>query len=109
MKGLPPSLKEKKRYIAVRIVAEREIAKDELYDELKGKILTLYGEFGYADFRIIQFKNNEGIISVKLPDLEKTKNAITLISDVNGTKVVPVILGVSGTIRSCRRKYLGGD
>ncbi len=109
MKGLPPALKEKKRYIAMKFIADREISKEELYEKLKECLLELYGEFGYANFRIIQFKDNKGIISVKLRDLEKTKNAITLISDVNGTKVVPLILGVSGTIRSCRKKYLGGD
>lgn len=109
MKGLPPALKEKKRYIAMKFIADREISKEELYEKLKEYLLELYGEFGYANFRIIQFKDNKGIISVKLRDLEKTKNAITLISDVNGTKVVPIILGVSGTIRSCRKKYLGGD
>ena len=106
MKGLPPALKEKKRYIALRLLADREVTREEFYSKLEEVLLTLYGEFGYVDFRVVQFKNNEGIISVKLPDLEKTKNAITLISDVNGTKVVPVIIGVSGTIRSCRRKYL---
>lgn len=109
MKGLPPALKEKKRYIALEFIGDREISREEIYEKLKEQLLELYGEFGYADFRIIQFRDNKGIISVKLRDLEKTKNAITLISDVNGTKVVPVILGVSGTIRSCRRKYLGGD
>ncbi len=109
MKGLPPALKEKKRYIAMKFIADREISKEELYEKLKEYLLELYGEFGYSNFRIIQFKDNKGIISVKLRDLEKTKNAITLISDVNGTKVVPLILGVSGTIRSCRKKYLGGD
>ncbi len=109
MKGLPPSLKEKNRYIAVRLISEKNISKDEFFSALRDQILSLYGEFGYFDFKIIQFENNSGIIHVKLKDLEKTKNAITLISEVNGVKVLPVILGVSGTIKSCRRKYLGGD
>mgnify|MGYP000176751328 CR=1 FL=1 len=38
--------------------------------------------------------------------LDKVVIALTLLKKVGNAKVVPLTLGVSGTIKRCRKKYL---
>ncbi len=106
MKGLPPSLRDRKRYIAFQLYSERELNEREVIQAITNKIIDLYGEFGYEMFKLIEFDGKRGIISVKAEGKDKVKNALTLIDRISDVRVLPIVLGVSGTIKSCKKKYL---
>ncbi|RLI76067.1 ribonuclease P [Archaeoglobales archaeon] len=108
MKGLPPSLRSRKRYIAFRLIAEKNIDVRQLSTSLTENMLSLFGECFAAgsNVRIEQFDGERGIIRCNMEALDKVLIAFTLLKKVGNAKVVPLTLGVSGTIKRCRKKYL---
>ncbi len=106
MISLPPSLREKKRHVAFELISEGKIEKEELSFSIWESILKLFGEFEGVDFKITEFYDNRGIITCNLKDLDKIKIALTMIESIEGKKVLPIILGVAGTIKSCKKKYM---
>ncbi len=75
---------------------------------LTENMLALFGECFAAksNVRLEQFDGEVGIVRCSREALEKVIIALTLIDRVGNVEVVPLTLGVSGTIKSCRRKYL---
>ncbi len=108
MKGLPPALKRKRRYIAFELVGEDTVDGREFLSALWNSMLSLFGEIGSAhcDIRLEMFDGRRGIVRCNRETLKKVKVALTLISRVGEIRVIPKILGVSGTIKKCRKKYL---
>lgn len=106
MKGLPPSLRKRKRYIAFRFIGDGEFEESDVRETLKKNSLELFGELESPNFRLIEFKNNSGIVMCSHTEVDKIKIVLTLTDKIGGRKIVPLILGVSGTIRSCVKKYL---
>lgn len=108
MKGLPPSLRSRKRYIAFRIIAEKKIDERSLSRALSEKMLSLFGEcFAASGLRLEAFDGERGIVRCYREALDKVMVALTLMTHVGGVRVIPLTLGVSGTIKRCKRKYLG--
>ena len=108
MKGLPPALRKRKRYIAFRLIADSEVESKELAMSIWENLISLFGEYGSAHSGVWleHFNGEYGILRCHHSALEKVKVALTLTSRVNGVRVIPIILGVSGTIKKCRKKYL---
>lgn len=74
------------------------------------KMLELFGECFVAksNFKLEYFDGERGIIRCSLEALEKVMLAITLLDSIGNLRVLPLTVGVSGTINSCKRKYVGG-
>ena len=106
MKSLPPSLRKRKRYIAFRIIPEGEVEKEDMISAIWESTLSLFGEFEGVNFRLIEVGNNAGIVMCPHREVNKLKIALTMIDRAGDKKVLPIILGVAGTIKSCRKKYL---
>ncbi len=108
MKGLPPSLKSRKRYIAFKLIAQERVDEKMLSKALMDNMLSLFGECFAAksNVKLEQFDGERGIIRCSREALDKVMIALTLLNRVGDVEVVPLTIGVSGTIRSCRRKYL---
>ncbi len=109
MKRLPPSLRHRKRYIAFRLIGHRsDLDKREIALKLMDSMISLFGEVGssHAGVWVEYFNGEYGIVRCYNKSLEKVKIALSLIDEIEGEKVLPLILGVSGTIKKCRTKYL---
>ncbi len=108
MKGLPPALKRKKRYVAFELICEEKLDGKEVLAALWNNMLSLFGEIGSAHCGIWleYFDGRRGILRCHREALNKVKVALTLINSVGDVEVIPKILGVSGTIKKCRKKYL---
>ena len=108
MKGLPPALKRKKRYIAFELICEQELDEKEFLSALWNSMLSLFGEIGssHCGIWLEYFDGRRGILRCYRDALNKVKVALTLISSVGEVEVIPKILGVSGTIKKCKKKYL---
>lgn len=106
MRALPPSLRKRKRYIAFRIISEENIDRDEMISAIWDSVMSLFGELDGVNFRLIEFGNNTGIVMCSHKEVNKLKIALTMINRAGDKKILPMILGVAGTIKSCKRKYL---
>jgi len=71
-------------------------------------MLSLFGEVGsaHAGIWVEYFDGEYGIVRCNTKSLEMVKVALTLIDEVQGERVLPLILGVSGTIKKCKTKYM---
>uniref|UniRef100_A0A7C3UD38 Ribonuclease P protein component 2 n=1 Tax=Geoglobus ahangari TaxID=113653 RepID=A0A7C3UD38_9EURY len=105
MRNLPPSLRKRKRYVAFKLISERDVAKEDFVKALWSLMLSLFGEFDGEVFKLIHFENNIGIVACCHRNLNKLKIALTLIDRVGEIRTLPIILGVSGTLKRCRKKY----
>ncbi len=106
MKGLPPALRKKRRYIAFEIHSERDVNGDDLFKSISETALSLFGELKFLGLELKHFDGKRGILKCYRESLKDVKFALNLVDEVNGVKTVLVILGVSGTIKSCMRKFL---
>lgn len=108
MRGLPPSLRSRKRYIAFRIIAEKKVDAKSLSRVLMDNMISLFGECFAAGsgVKLEYFDGVKGIVKCHREAVEKTMIALTLLDRIGEVRVIPLTMGVSGTIKRCKRKYL---
>jgi ribonuclease P/MRP protein subunit POP5 len=110
MKKLKPALREKKRYIAFQVEGERQYSKREVVREIVNQSLSFFGESGASEFNLWVVEFNEalqqGFLVCHNKAVGKLKACLGLIGSIGEEKVHFRVLGVSGTIKSLRRKFL---
>jgi ribonuclease P/MRP protein subunit POP5 len=110
MKRLPPTLRERKRYVAFKIFCDEPIAKDELTRTVWTRALSLLGEIQASSIGlwVIDFSEEvqEGFLVCRNEALWKIKAILAFIGDINGKRVHICVTGVSGTIKALKRKFL---
>ncbi|WP_297556352.1 ribonuclease P protein component 2 [Thermococcus sp.] len=109
-KYLPPTLREKHRYIAFQLVGERPFRKEEVKKAVWEASLSTLGVLGSAKAKpwFIKFdeKSQTGIVRVDRKHVEELRFALTLVTEINGSKAIFRTLGVSGTIKRLKKKFL---
>jgi len=109
-KYLPPTLRDKHRYIAFQVIGERAFTKDEIKRAIWEASLSTLGVLGSARAKpwFIKFdeESQTGIVRVERKYVEELRLALTLITHVNGSRAIFRTLGVSGTIKRLKRKFL---
>ena len=110
---LPPTLRNRKRYLAFRIISENKVNYNDLSNTIWHSILNFLGEFGSseADAWIIKesYKEDEqiGLIKCSHISVEKVRAALALVQRIGDTRVIIQILGISGTIKAAKKKFFG--
>lgn len=109
-KTLPPTLRDKKRYIAFQIMGERKFKSREIKNAMWEAFLRVLGELGTAEAKpwFIKFdeKTQTGILRCDRKHVERVRLALTLMTQINGSNVIVKTLGVSGTIKRLKMKFL---
>ena len=109
-KYLPPTLRDKHRYIAFQLVGERPFRKEEVKKAVWEASLSTLGVLGSAKAKpwFIKFdeKSQTGIVRVDRKHVEELRLALTLVTEIDGSRVIFRTLGVSGTIKRLKRKFL---
>lgn len=112
-KTLPATLREKKRYLAFEIISEKPVAFDGVVEAFWSSLLSLLGELGTAHANVWFVKDawdvtrQRGLVRCDHTAVEKVRVALALITSIEGVRVVPHSLGVSGTMEGARKKFLG--
>lgn len=111
LKILPPTLREKKRYIMFQVISEEGETID--YSDLEQAIwntcLDFLGEYGVSKASIWLVKNcwNEkkhvGIIRCNHKSVHDVIASLGLISRLGDTKIIIKIIKVSGTIKTIKK------
>lgn len=109
-KTLPPTLRDKQRYIAFQVIGERTFKSGEIKKAIWEASLRVLGELGTAKAKIwfIRFdeKSQTGIVRCDRDYVEQVRFALTMLTQINGSKVIMRTLGVSGTIKRLKMKFL---
>ncbi len=112
---LPPSLRERKRYLVFEVISEREINKRELLEEIKNSIYSLYGDVGASKSRIwlIGYKKKKdedtgtdvgvGILRCAHDKVEEVRAALACIHSVNEARIGIRVIKISGSIKGATR------
>ena len=109
LKPLMPTLRQKKRFLRVKIESKHKFDFKELSENIVDEIITYLGaiEFGKAGIWVLRdkfdFEKQEFIIKVSLQTKNKLCGAICLISKLGKENVKLKILRISGTIKGTLR------
>ena len=112
-KRLPPTLRAKSRYIIVEVLSERATTFEEFTTALRQTMLNLLGELTTSEARIWPIRNlwnikeQKGVLKCGHDRVEHIRAALTLITMVGESRASVRVMGVTGTIKSARNKYLG--
>ena len=109
-KYLPPTLRDKHRYIALQVIGERPFKKEEIKKAIWEASLSALGFLGSARVKpwFIAFdeKSQTGIVRIDRKHVEELRFALTMVTDINGSRAIIRTLGVSGTIKRLKKKFL---
>lgn len=109
---LPPSMRPPKRYIVFQVLSEQSINYNELVNTIWTTAMEFLGELGGAEANIwfvhnmYSSENQTGMIKCRHDNVEKVRAILSLISVVSEAKCIVKVLGVTGTIKSAKTKYL---
>lgn len=115
LKILPPTLREKKRYIGLKLYSQNRIKKEEIFNILWNSIINLYGEIEGSKINLWivetrEVKNDKRfqqniIVKCQRGYEEKTITAFNTIFRQKDNRIVVHTVGTSGTIKSLNKKY----
>jgi len=109
MAKLKPSQREKKRYVVYEIDTKFPFAA--VKKAIIRCLLHYLGEFGYTKAKpsIIEntFTGKKRILRVTNKSLLDVKKALNLMKKIEGKDVTFRTIGVSGTIKKAKMKFLG--
>ncbi len=115
LKILPPTLRQKKRYITFDFYSEVNIKKEELMNLLWNNLINLYGEIEASRINlwVINIKKIDKpkhvcyrcLIKCKRGKEDEMLTSLDTISNYNKHRVVIHPLSTSGTIKSLDKKY----
>lgn len=107
MKPLPPTLREKKRYVLFRI-APHHSAFDgkQVYYAIYEAISSLYGDFGAAEIymAVVFCEGHYAIVRCRRGSEKQLSAAALTVNRINGTHCALHPLSTSGTIAALRRR-----
>lgn len=103
---IPPTLREKKRYILFKLICDNPIEENEVNFTINEIMLSLFGSFGSAKInsKLIEWnpKENTGILECERFSEKKAITALQFLREIKGIQVLPNIISVSGTLKSLR-------
>ncbi len=112
LKPLPAAIRQKKRYFALKLESEKALKNADVPKMLWHEMILLMGYFGTAEsgFWIIESHVSQNtthvIVACELKKYEQVRASLALITHMGNYKTRPEILGISGTLKSLRTKYL---
>jgi ribonuclease P/MRP protein subunit POP5 len=108
MKTLLPTLRERDRYIAFKILSEYPITYDDLEQAIKNVALDFLGEYGVSKTSMWIIKNlyeeyeQMCVIKCNNKSVPQVISCLGLISRLGDNRITVKILKVSGTIKGLR-------
>jgi len=106
-------MRPKARYVVFEIKSEHAITFEDFTTALWNSALGLMGELIVSECRIWSIRNmyddrgQRGVLKCAHDRVEHVRTALSLITMLGETRASVRILGVTGTLKSARNKYLG--
>jgi len=123
LKILPPTLRDKKRYISFEITSQVSLGRDEVISLILDASLYLYGAYGTGksdlwvvklwrckpiknDSEVITEHKMKGILRCRREEVDSVRAVLPTITNFRGKSVVFHTLGISGTIKSAIKNFI---
>ena len=112
MKILPPTLREKKRYISFQVISEDPIEYSDLEAAIWNTMLDFLGEYGVSKTSVWLMKDlwnmdyQIGVISCNNKSVQEVVATLGLIDRLGDIRVSFKIGRVSGTIKGTKQKSI---
>jgi ribonuclease P/MRP protein subunit POP5 len=108
---IPPSLRDRRRYLVFELMSEREIDKWALLKEIRDSVFSLYGDVGVSEskIRLMEYTKREGtdrgmgILRCAHDKVEEVRAALACIHSANEASLSIRVIGTSGTIKGATR------
>ena len=101
----------RRRYLVLRIMSEQTFNDWSLMNVIWDAVYQFFGEYGasHVKLTLIEYdaKKKWAILRCSHKALEMVRASIASITEINGTEVAIHVVGVSGTLKSLRKKFLG--
>ncbi len=111
-KILRPTLRTRKRYVVFKVVSESRLSFEDVSNAIYGSLLEFGGELNtaLAKLRIMrdlwQEEKQAGVLRCSHTAVELVRASMLLIDRIGDSRVAFRVLGVSGTVRGAKRKFL---
>jgi|GEM_PF-717361 len=108
LEPLLPTLKFKRRYIAVEVLSNINVSRETFIRSVFSNSCSFLGDAGVAKsgLSVLGFENNKGIIRCNHKFVQKVICALSLITNIDGSDAIVKIAGVGGTIKSTNKKLV---
>ena len=105
-------MKERKRYIVFELLydSDLEINEKQVVKKIANQLLRLYGEVGASKthfwLHIFDNKNKKGLIECRNDAINILRSTLASITHIDTIPIIFNTIGVSGTIKAAKKKYL---
>lgn len=108
LEPLLPSLRGRKRYIAVVVLSDAPIQRNAFINAVSYAGCSLLGDVGFSKcgISVLGFEGNIGIVKCRHTAVSEAIAVLAFITNVDGQAVVVRSAGVSGTVKGAETKYL---
>ncbi|MEM4282708.1 MAG: Rpp14/Pop5 family protein [Candidatus Woesearchaeota archaeon] len=106
IKAILPTLREKKRYIAFKYKAQREVNEASLKTAIASSLLSLTGTLGCAAAGLLFPRPR--IIRVSHKSVNQAKAALALVKEVDGSHIIIKSTITSGILQKAAKVNKGG-
>ena len=109
LKILPSSLRERRRYIKLKIISDEPIAFSDFKAAVTNVFLDFYGELGFSELSLTFINNSFDpkrqvcILRCNHKSVQKVLAALGFIQRLGDVRILIKILGVSGTLKKLRK------
>lgn len=112
LKRLPPDIRIRERYIVFSIMPKEKFSLEDVVKTIWSSLLQLFGEAGTSQFHVwipsnlYNDKQGIGIIRCSHDHVQDVRAALALVKKIEDTPVLIRTLGVTGTIKAAKEKFL---
>ncbi|MDV0444500.1 hypothetical protein MmiAt1_00260 [Methanimicrococcus sp. At1] len=108
MEPLLPSLRKRKRYIAVEIISDFPVQRNAFISAVSQAGCAVLGDVGFAvcGISVLGFENNVGIVRCRHTSVSQAIGVLAFMTMIDGQKVIVRTAGVSGTVKGAQTKFL---
>ena len=103
-----PTLRDKKRYLAVEVTSEQTINRQQFFNEILDSADSLFGDKGISEInpKLMSYDGRFGIIRCAREKTQETRAALACINNIRRIRVSILVLGISGTIKGATEKFI---
>lgn len=108
LEPLLPSLRKRKRYIAVEVISDVPVQRNAFIAAVSQTGCAVLGDVGFAGcgISVLGFEDNSGIVLCRHTSVSETVGVLAFITMIDGQKVIVRTMGVSGTVKGAQTKFL---
>lgn len=99
----------RRRYLALRLVSEQSVGREDLMNAIWDAVIQLFGEYGASqtNLTLIRYNSERNYVIIRCSHktLEMVKASIASITEINGKPAAIRIQRVSGTLKALLKRH----